>query len=279
MLTSCATSPLQLICRLTVLTGGGQKLSAPTSTQVMSIPLRQRLIFALNCTPQDTLTRHHYSFQILASRPAPSDLLTTLAAILCRRQPHNVPPLHVAQAVHELLAKEYRTLESVKYELVTYTPADWVCLFEVRFSLRVQHLRQRSPQVTGSLLSRSRAFPLVFWRAWRCVSPMTVSGTAHSPWSPRQVASGALPGSSRVWSGSASCSLGIAEGGAALVRSASLDARPLALSMLLSLAPLQNVRSWKLLFLYFSHLSLNLSTDLTSHQFLVLCSTVAIWSG
>ena len=40
------------------------------------------------------------------------------------------------------------------------------------------------------------------------------------------------------------------QGKAALVRSASLDARPLALSMLLSLAPLQNVRSRKLVFLY-----------------------------
>ena len=76
-----------------------------------------------------------------------TDILTTLAALLGRRQPHNVPPLHAAQAVHEVVAEEYRILESVNYELVTYTPADWVCLFEARFLLRVQHLRQRSPQV------------------------------------------------------------------------------------------------------------------------------------
>ena len=55
--------------------------------------------------------------------------------------------------MHEVVAEECRILESVNYELVTHTPAEWVCLFEVRFSLRVQHLRQRSPQVTGSLLS------------------------------------------------------------------------------------------------------------------------------
>ena len=52
---------------------------------------------------------------------------------------------------------------------------------------------------------------------------------------------------SRAWSGSASCCLEIAEGKAALVRSAFLDARPLAFSTLLTLALLQNVRSRKLL--------------------------------
>ena len=69
-----------------------------------------------------------------------TDLLTTLAAILGRRQPHNVPPLHSAQIVHEVVAEEYPILESVNYELVTYTPGDWVKLFEVRFSLRAQQL-------------------------------------------------------------------------------------------------------------------------------------------
>ena len=81
-----------------------------------------------------------------------TDLLTTLAAFPGRRQPHNAPPLHSAQTVHEVVAEEYRILESVSYELVTNIPAHWVSLFEVRFSLRVQHLRRRSPQVTGSLL-------------------------------------------------------------------------------------------------------------------------------
>ena len=69
------------------------------------------------------------------------------------------PPLHTAQAVHEVATQEYRVLESVNYELVTYTPADWVCLFEARFSLSVQHIRQRFPQGTGSLLSRLARVP------------------------------------------------------------------------------------------------------------------------
>ena len=121
-------------------------------------------------------------------RPARSltDLLTALAAILGRRQPHNVPPLHTAQAVHEVVGEEYRTLESANYELATYTPADWVRLFETRFSLSVEHLRQRLTLCLASDLS----------------------GTAHIPSSPRQVASEALLGSSRAWSGPASCCQG-----------------------------------------------------------------------
>ena len=51
------------------------------------------------------------------------------------------------------MAKEYRILDSVIYGLATYTPADWVRLFETRFSLSVEYLRQRFPQGTGSLLS------------------------------------------------------------------------------------------------------------------------------
>ena len=65
-----------------------------------------------------------------------------------------MPPLHTAQAVHEVVVEEYRTLDTVNYELATYTPADWVRLFETRFSLSVEHLRQRFPQGTGSLLAR-----------------------------------------------------------------------------------------------------------------------------
>ena len=162
-----------------------------------------------------------------------TDLLTT-RAVLGRRQRHHVPPLHTAQAVHEVVTEEYRTLESVNFELV----GDWVCLFEERFSLSVQHLRQRFVQGTGSLLSLLARSP-EFFQALPCVLPVTTSGTAHSPWSPRQVASGVLLGSFRAWSGSASCCLGLAEGKASLVRSASLDACPLALPTLLSLVPFQ----------------------------------------
>ena len=47
----------------------------------------------------------------------------------------------------------YGIVDSVNCELATCTPADWVRLFETRFSLSVEHLRQRFPQGTGSLLS------------------------------------------------------------------------------------------------------------------------------
>ena len=73
-----------------------------------------------------------------------TDLFTAVAALLAWRQPHNAPQLHSARTVHEVIAEEYRVLESVNYELGTYTPGDWVKLFEVRFSLRVQQLQQRS---------------------------------------------------------------------------------------------------------------------------------------
>ena len=63
-----------------------------------------------------------------------------------------MPLLHAAQ-VHEVVAEECRILESVIYELVTYTPAEWVRLFETRLSLNVEHIRQRFPQGTGSLHS------------------------------------------------------------------------------------------------------------------------------
>ena len=165
------------------------------------------------------LIRHHYSFQIPGIWPAPSTTFS-LTAFLGSRQPHNVPPLHSALAVHEVVAEEYRILESVNYDLVIYTPADWVSLFEARFSLRVQYLRQRSLQMTVSLLSLLARVP---------------SGFLASV-APRRVALGALLGSSRAWFGSASCCPGLAEGKAGLVRSASLEARPLALHMPLTLA-------------------------------------------
>ena len=49
--------------------------------------------------------RPHFSFQIPSSQPASS-----LAAILGRRQPRNVPPLLSAQAVHEVVDEEYHIL-------------------------------------------------------------------------------------------------------------------------------------------------------------------------
>ena len=83
-----------------------------------------------------------------------TDLLTALAGFLDRRQPHSIPLLHSARAVHEVVTEEYRNLESVNYQFGTYTPGDWVKLFEVSFSLRAQQFQLRFPQATRSLLSR-----------------------------------------------------------------------------------------------------------------------------
>ena len=55
-----------------------------------------------------------------------TDLLTALAATLGKRQPRNVPPLHTAQAVHEVVVEEHCILDSVNFELATYTLTDWV---------------------------------------------------------------------------------------------------------------------------------------------------------
>ena len=101
-----------------------------------------------------------------------------------------MPPLQTAQAVPEVVTEEYRILESMNCELATFSPADWVCLFETRFSSSVEHLRQRFPQGTGSLLSLLTRVPsgilasLALCLAIDCVRD-------HSPWSPRQVALGA----------------------------------------------------------------------------------------
>ena len=148
-------------------------------------------MWALNCTPPGIQTQLHFQLPD-TQQPARSltDFLTALAGVVVRRQPHNVPPLHTAQAVHEVVVKEYRIVGSVNYELATHSPADLVCLFETRFSLTVEHLRQRFPQGTGSLLSLLARFP------------SALSMTARSPWSSRQVASEVLPGSFRAWSGS-----------------------------------------------------------------------------
>ena len=140
-----------------------------------------------------------------------------------------MPPLHTAQAVHEVVTKEYHILDTLNYEVTTFSLADCVRLFETRFSLYVQHLRQRFPQGTGSLLSLLARIPseILASTALRLVGDFVRD--ARSPWSLRQVAMEAQPGSSRASLGSAFCCQGFAEGKASLARSAFLDACPLAL--------------------------------------------------
>ena len=153
-LPTCRPAARFSLCSCWAPTGGVLNSRAPTLRRRMSTPMRPRLVLALNCTPPRTQTRLHSSFQTFGSRPAFSLTFSRLVpATVGGRQPRNVPPLHTAQAVHEVVAEEYRILDSVNCELATYTPADWMCLFETRFSLSVEHLRLRFPQRTGSLLS------------------------------------------------------------------------------------------------------------------------------
>ena len=93
-------------------------------------------------------------------------------------------------------------------------------------------LRERFPQGTGSLLSLLARVPSrVLASLALCLASDFVRDRplSLSLWSPRRVTSEALLGSSRAWSGSASCCQGLAEGEASLARSVSLDTCPLAL--------------------------------------------------
>ena len=120
--------------------------------------------FTSSCIPRGILIRSHFSFQTARSL---TDLFTAIAALLAGRQPHNAPLLHSARTVHEVVAEEYRIVET--FELGTYTPGDWVKLFEVRFCLvdfsnidsasrrRLVHFSRASPlSVTTSETTHSR---------------------------------------------------------------------------------------------------------------------------
>ena len=103
-------------------------------------------------------------FQLPDTRePARSltDLLTALAALLARRQPHSAPLLHSSPTVHEVVAEEYRMLESVNFELEAYTPGDWVKLFDVRFFPRTQQHAQRASRARPSAVLESGALCIV----------------------------------------------------------------------------------------------------------------------
>ena len=130
----------------------------------MSIPWRQRLISALNCTPPGTLTRLHFSVQTPGSRPALSLTFSRLLPLLWAGATLASFRLW---AVHEVVAEEYRILQSVKYELVTYTPADWVCLFEARFSLRVQHPSEAHLCLASDYVRESTTLPGVHAKSHR----------------------------------------------------------------------------------------------------------------
>ena len=121
----------------------------------MSTPLRQLLMLALYCTSARYQTWLHSSFQTIGRRPALS-----LTSALCRYS-GQAPISQCATSAHGSTAG-------------WCTPAGWVCLFETRFSLNVEH------RGLAHCSRCSRVSLPGFSQAWPCVWPVTLSETAHS---------------------------------------------------------------------------------------------------
>ena len=97
-----------------------------------------------------------------------TNLLTAIAALLTRRQPHNGPLLHSAWTVHEFITEECRILESVHFELGTPTPAAWIQVFETRF-LPVVPAVPAVFSAVSALAPRARPFWCIgAWRSGHC---------------------------------------------------------------------------------------------------------------
>ena len=129
-------------------------------------------------------------------QPASSltELLTAVAALLARRQPHSAPLLHSAWTVQQVITEECRNLGSVHYEFGTTTPAAWIQVLEKRLSLWCQQCQQ------SALAPRARSLWCIGkWRSGHCRRLRPKSDILF--WSPGPVALGALRGSSRVCSG------------------------------------------------------------------------------
>ena len=158
-LSSCVISTPRLTCRSTARfslcscwtspTGVGLSPRAPALRRGMSSPLRQRKLHSARYPDPAPFLRPDPQQPWQPTRPL-TDLLTALAATLGRRQLHNVPPLHTAQVVHEVVSEEYCILDTLNYEMTVLTPADRVRLFETRFSLNVEWLM--------ALFARARPF-------------------------------------------------------------------------------------------------------------------------
>ena len=54
------------------------------------------------------------------------ELLTAMAELLTRYQPHNAPMLHSARTVQQVTRVEFDILDVLGFELATPTPAAWV---------------------------------------------------------------------------------------------------------------------------------------------------------
>ena len=82
-----------------------------------------------------------------------TDLLTAVATLVAKRQPHSAPLLHSAWTVQQVITEECRILELFHYKLGTPTPAAWIVL-ETRHSLWCQQCQQCFPQSPRSLIAR-----------------------------------------------------------------------------------------------------------------------------
>ena len=121
------------------------------------------------------------------------DLLTALAACLERLWPHNDLTLHTSWTVQEVIATQACLLESIHYEVVIYSPADWVLVLALRCSLKAEQLRQRTPPAFRPPLSltvvqfevmKSGAFLLApgFARDFPLAPDITPSSLRFSAW-------------------------------------------------------------------------------------------------
>ena len=166
---------------------------------MMSSPSQPQSTFTLSCILGGFQDPPLSSFQSLCCQTRSlTDLLTAVAALFVRRQPHNAPFLHSARTVQRVVTEEC-ILEFVHFELGTPTPAAWIQVFEKRLSLRCQQFQQHGPQSMRSLLARGSLLCIGECGSEHCRT--STSQIRHSLWSPGPVALGALRGSSRARSG------------------------------------------------------------------------------
>ena len=99
-------------------------------------------------------------------------LLTAVAALLARRQPHSAPVLHSAWTVQQVITEECRILESVHFELGTPTPAAWIQILEKRLSLWCQQCQPAAVSAVSALAPRARSLWCIGkWRSGHCRRP------------------------------------------------------------------------------------------------------------
>ena len=147
------------------------------SESTISLSLRPRLTLALNCTLPGIVSQPHFSFQTPGSQPAPSPTFSQLSLLfstgvslttfrLCTQpgQSAKLLPKNIASVGDLHTGRLGKTLRGT-------------------LLLEVLQFRQRSPQVTCTLLSRVLSGVLAS-------GANDYVGNRPPPWTPRQVASG-----------------------------------------------------------------------------------------